>query len=307
MNKNLRFAAVAVALSISAAQAQVTQTNLTTGAYFNTGAGWTGGGADWVGQQSWTGTDAGATAVQVVTGLTPSGAGNNSGTLGVVIDALPLNSATPYVEKTFTPMDQNFFENINVSFTAEWGILDFGALEDDTFTFELRNTAGNASALTFLMDPNAALPTYNYNVSSIGSASVNQFDGRWAGYDAIEDEYVNIYRLQVDISGSSYSGSYQLLDPTTRAVLFNGTLNGGTLAGAFSASDIDSLRLGWDLASNDPNAPGDLGIMINEFTITSTGDAIPEPGTWAVGALLVSGAAASIYRRRKARSEKLEV
>lgn len=296
------FLSAATALAVSATlQAQTTIVNYSTGGtnppasggFFNSGNGWSNvGNPLWEGQQGWTGTGTGADSVSVVVGVTPSGAGNASGTLGVFLPALPLNTATPYIERSFTPMSTVTFTNIAVSYVAEWSLLNFGGPgQADTFTLDLR--AGGSSALTFLLDPNTAGLGFDYRLSSIGSGSVNQFD----------TTYGSLLRLQVDIAGTGYSGTWELLDPTLRTVLSSGSLNGGTLAGGFSASDIDSLRLGWQLAGGT-NAPGDLGIVVNEFTISSTGDPIPEPGTWAVGALLLSGVAATIYRRRKARAEK---
>lgn len=293
MKTKLLFSTI-VALGIASLQAQVTNTNYTTG-FFNSSDGWNSAGdPNWEGQDGWTGTGSGVDSVSEVASYTPSvPAGNASGTFGVFIDSLPLNTANPYIERAFTPMNPVDYSNINVSYTAEWTLLDFsggaGGL-DDTFTFDLRNTANTASVLTFTMNNAATSPGFDYTLSSTdGAGTALQLD----------TTYGALIRMQVDMNGTDYTGTWELLDPTTRAVLQSGGLNAGSLATGFTASDIGVLRLGWDLASGDPNAPGDVGIVINEFSITSTGEPIPEPGTWAMGALLLSGAAAGWYRRRK--------
>lgn len=297
MKTKLLFSAIA-ALGIASLQAQTTITNYTTG-FFNSSDGWSSSGdPDWEGQDGWTGTSSGVDSVSEVTGYTPSSpAGNASGTFGVFVDSTPLNTTTPYIERAFTPMNPLDYNNINVTYTAEWSLFDFsggaGNL-DDTFTFDLRNTANTSSILTFTMDNAATGPGYDYTLSSTGTGTNLQID----------TTYGALIRMQVDMDGTTYTGTWELLNPTTRAVIDSGALNGGSLAAGFTASDIGVLRLGWDLSSGDPDAPGDVGIIINEFSITSEGEPIPEPGTWAMGALLLSGAAAGWYRRRKAAAKQ---
>lgn len=294
-------AAIIAATSVAGLHAQTTIVNYSTGGtnvpgytgFFNSADGWNNTGDPfWEGQQGWTGTGAGADSVSVVAGITPSGAGNASGTLGVFLPALPV-PASVALNRAFAPMSTALYTNIAVGFTAEWSILDFGGTPPyDQFVFDLRNSAGNASVLSFsLQGPGDTLINTGYNLDSIGSATVGQ----------LEATYGALLRMQVDLAGTAYTGAWELLDGTTRTVLGSGSLTGGTLAGGFTASDFDLLRLTWN--------PGDvdnpvLGIVVNEFTIISTGDPVPEPGTWAVGALLLSGAAAAAYRRRKAQGDK---
>lgn len=303
--KNKFLAALIAAASVTALQAQTTIVNYSTGGtnvsgytgFFNTADGWSNAGDPlWEGQQGWGGSGTGADSVSQVAGITPSSPANNgSGTLGVFLPALPLNTTTPYLSRTFTPMSTALFNNISLNFVAEWSLLDFGTTWDDTFTFDLRNTADTASILAFTLNPATAGPGFDYGFSSTGSATVAQFD----------TTYGALLRMQVDVTGSTYGGTWDLLDGVTRNVLSSGTINSGSLAGGAVASDIGALRLGWQLASGDANDPGALGIVVNEFTFTSTGDPIPEPGTWAVGALLLGGAALTIYRRRKAAGEQV--
>lgn len=308
MKKHLIAALTAAVTVASLHAAPTTVVNYSTGGtnvsgytgFFNTADGWNNSGNPvWEGQEGWTGTGTGADAVGQFAGLTPSSPANNgSGSLGVFIPALPLNTTTPYVQRTFSPgltSVSGFYTNVSTSFVAEWAVLEFGPTPwDDSFTFDLRNAANTVSLLNFTLGPQNS-PTLDYNVAASGSSSVNQFDVY----------YGSLIRMQVDVSSTgSYSGSFQLLDGVTRNVLSSGSLNSGSMAGGAVASDIGALRFGWQLASGDANDPGTLGTMVNEFTFTSTGDPIPEPGTWAVGALLLGGAALTIYRRRKAAEDQ---
>lgn len=264
--------------------------------FFNSSDGWNNSGDPaWQGQKGWTGSGSGASSVSQVAGTTPSSpAGNGSGTLGVFLPASfpPLNTTNIYLSRIFTPA-QLALTNPVVSFVAEWSILTFGPNEDDTFVFDLRNATDTASLLSFRMNNQGLVDPLNYNflLSSVGATTNAQFQGVYGG----------LYRMQVDLSPTGgYSGSYALIDSTTRTNIASFSLNSGTLAGGFTSYDAGSLRLGWELASGDPSAPGDLGIVVNEFTVTSSGQVIPEPGTWAAGAFLAAAAGYVVRRRRKA-------
>ncbi len=306
MKKHI-LSAVIAAVCAATLQAQTTIVNYSTGGtnvpgytgFFNSADGWNNVGDPlWQGQKGWTGTSSGADSVSVIAGTTPSGANDASGTLGVFLPALPLNTTSVTLDRGFTPMSTMFFTNIAVSFVAEWNIIDFSAPTpyNDKFTFDLRNTANTQSLLSFSMQGPAVNPGFDYTLASTGTSTINQLD---ASYGAL-------VRMQVDLVGTGYSGTLWTVNPTTRALTLIGSLNGGTLNNGLTASDFGSLQVGWDLASGDPNQPGTLGLVVNELTIQSTGDPIPEPGTWAMAAFLVSGAAATIYRRRKAAKETLD-
>lgn len=300
--------AFAMAACAATLQAQTTIVNYSTGGtnvpgytgFFNAADGWNNVGDPlWEGQEGWTGSGTGADSVSVIAGTTPTGVGNASGTLGVFLPALPLNTTSVTLNRGFAPMNTATFTNIAVSFVAEWNIIDFFAPTpfDDAFTFDLRNSANTLSLLNFTMQGPATLPGFDYTLSSTGSAAIDQFD---ATYGAL-------LRMQVDLVGTSYTGTLFSVDPVTRALTSIGGLTGGTLNNGLTASDFGNLQVGWTLDSGNPSDPGTLGLVVNEFTIQSTGDPIPEPGTWAMAALLVSGAAATIYRRRKAAKDAAAV
>jgi hypothetical protein len=299
MKKQILAIAVAAASVASLQAAPTTIVNFSTGGtnvpgyssgYFNAGNGWTAPGF-WGGQNGWT-QSGNADAVSVQTGYSP-GAGNASGSLGV--DYLP-NNATIYVQKTFTPMSTVTFTNIAASFVTEFAVAELFAANanDDTFRFSLRN--GNQVALSLDLQAPALLG-YDYTLSSHGfGAPVNQFA---LAYDSV-------YRMQIDVaSNGAWTGNlYTVTDPTNaRTIALVNAFTGGTLNFGKVASDLDNLRVSWVLDSGDTNNLGTIGLIVNEATFSSTGTEVPEPGTWAMAALLMSGAAATIYRRRKAAKE----
>ncbi len=290
--KNLLRTAFVVALGFGPAQAQPV-VNFSTGAtnlpgytgYFNSSDGWNNSGDPlWSGQQGWTGNGQGADSVSVVAGYTPpSPAGNASGTLGVFLPGGGLTSTNIYLERSFTPETPASMPNATVTLVAEWSVLNFGTATDDTFRFDLRNTANTASLLSFTMNNVGTTAGFDYLVSSTGAGTQAQF----------ETSYGAILRLVVDLSDTNYSGTYQLVDGTTRTNLASFDMKSGTLADGATAYDFGVLRLEWDLASGDPNAPGDLGIVVNEFTVSS----VPEPSTIALLGLAGAGLAIGLRRR----------
>ena len=307
--KTLCLAIISAAIC-TLAHAQIVSTNInySTGGtnvpgytgFFNTADGWTSSGNPlWEGQDGWTGSGSGADSVSDVTGTTPtSPAGNGSGTLGVFLPALPLNTTNIYLSRAFTPGGGPYaLVDTTVSFIAEFSLLSFGPSQDDTFTIDLRNASDTVSLLSFRINNQGVTDplSYNFLLSSIGASTSAQFEGAYGG----------LYRMQVDVLGSAFSGSYSLIDPVTRTNLASFSFNPGALAGGYTSADIGALRLSWALDSGDPNAPGDVGFVANEFTVATSGTAVPEPGTWGTALLLLAGAA-YVVRRRKAAHAVLE-
>lgn len=304
MKLNFAPAFAVLCFASASAFAQTTFVNYSTGGtnvpgytgFFNSSDGWNISGAPlWQGQKGWGGTGSGADSINIVADVTPTGGSgtNASGTLGVFLPALPLNTPNVYLERVFNTASFYALTNATVRLVAEWSLLDFDTnstdFESDIFNIELRNAANTTSLLNFQMGTNNAGVGYNYLVTSTGATTTNQFDSSFGA----------LIRMQVDITDTgAFSGSYALLDPTTRANLGSFPLNSGFLAGGATSYDVGALRLGWQL-TDGVNDPGILGIAVNEFTITSTGTVIPEPGTWAAGALLALGGAYAMRRRRK--------
>ena len=296
--------AILLLLGCVSANAQIaTVVNYSTGGtnvpgytgFFNSADGWSNSGDPaWEGQKGWTGSGSGASSVSQVGGITPSSPANNgSGTLGVFLPTLPLNTTNIYLSRSFTAAPDLSLTNSTVSFIAEWSILSFGPNQNDTFKIDLRDVTGTTSLLSFNINNQGVTDplSYNFLVSSTGASTTNQFEGTYGG----------LYRMQIDLSPvGGYSGSYSLVNPTTRTNIASFSLNPGSLAGGYTSADFGALRLSWELDSGDPNAPGDLGFVVNEFTVSSTGTVIPEPGTWAAGACLAVAAILIARRRRLA-------
>jgi hypothetical protein len=304
----LKFVPAFVVLCFASASAfaQATFVNYSTGGtnvpgytgFFNSSDGWNISGAPlWQGQKGWGGTGSGADSINIVANVTPTGGPgtNASGTLGFFVPSLPLNTNYVYLDRVFNTASSFSLTNATVRLVAEWSLLDFDtnspAFESDIFNIDVRNAANTASLLNFKMGTNNVGVGYNYLVTSTGSATQNQFD---AGFGSL-------YRMQVDITDTgAFSGFVDLLNPVTRTNLTNSLiLNSGFLAGGATAYDVGALRLGWQL-TDGVNDPGILGIAVNEFTVTSSGTVIPEPGTWAAGAFLAVAGAYAMRRRRKA-------
>jgi hypothetical protein len=279
MNRALLTAVSVSLVAIATAQSQTV--NYST-ANFSSGSGWNSTNDPlWQGQQGWTGSGSGADSVSVVDGYSlPGGA---SGTLGVFLPDPPLNTTNVYLERLFTPADPLEYPTATVTFVAEWSILTFGTADSDTFRIDLRNTDSSSSVLGFTMGKNGVDPGFNYVVTANGSTNRTQFESTYGG----------LIRMVVDMTGTTYSGSYALLDPTTRTNIASFSLNSGTLANGATVYDIGALRLDWILASGASN-PGDLGIVVNEFTVST----IPEPSTVALLAMTGLGAAFLLRRRR---------
>lgn len=299
MKKNI-LAVVLAAASVATLQAQTTIINYSTGGtnvpgytgYFNTTDGWTGGAAFWQGQEGWTGNNSQADSVEVVAGYTPGGGGDNSGTLGLYA---PLFT-TSTLARAFTPMSTAVFTNISTSFVAEWSISQITAPNafDDLFTFDLAQ--GVVSGLLFGMQAPGSFG-FDYNLSVVDAGGSTAEFGM---------NYDSVYRMQIDITGTTWSGTlYGVTDPSgTRTINSLGSFTGGTLANGLTATDLNTTYVEWVLDSGNVADPGSIALIANEFTFSSTGDPIPEPGTWAMGAILLTGAAAAAYRRRKAQTEK---
>jgi hypothetical protein len=241
-------------------------------------------GPFWDGQDGWTQSGDGFADAVGVYLYTPS-AGNASGSLGIVFAP---ETTSSIVERSFTATDPSLFINsITVRYVAEWSVLDLEETAVTAFRFTLTDNLGSNGLQFDLFDDGALPPGFDYRLQA---NSANEF--------ALN--YNSLYRMQIDITGTSWSGElFAISNPsTTRDMVLVGSFDGGSLSGALSASDLNLLGVAMFVDNTDDlNA---LGMIVNEITVTSTGEPIPEPGTWAVGALLVGGIAASIYRRRKA-------
>lgn len=269
-------------------QAQTTTiTNYSTG--FFTDPPWDSSGSPpWEGQEGWTGAG-GSDSVSWVFGY--SAPGGASGTLGVFEPV-----STPiFVRRDFLPMDTGVYTNISAMFVAEFAILEMDAPNglDDTFVFDLRDAGSSVSLLSFSMQAPAS-PGFDYTLSSTDASGLS---AQWSlSYDAV-------YRMEIELAGNLWTGAlFGVSDPSgSRDISFLGDFDGGTLANGLEATNLDSLEVSWILDSGDVQDLGTIALVVNEFTVTSTGEVIPEPSTWALllGALLAAG----LYQWRQFRRQ----
>jgi hypothetical protein len=292
----------------------VTITNFTTD-YFNTNEGWTRNAGlqgqnttDPVGDR-WQGNDpynAGTTygetdVVLYYVGYTPgaSGLGNSSLLQGGMYSFDDIFPGTDNVRlwRSFTAADNPSLINQQVTFFSEWsliGSLDPGFPNLDVFAFDLR-TAGDAdSVLRLQLTPGINLQANSYTLQAITDGGTSTL---------IDLAYQALWQVRVDMYGSNYDLQITQISPSTRAVIANFSLvSGGLLSGGYTALDFATLALDWELDSNLNTEPGSNFIVVNDFTVTTSAEVIPEPGTWAFGALLLGGLAARIWRTRRSGS-----
>lgn len=285
----------------------VTTTNFTTG-FFNTNNGWVQGdfvtgqnvndpiGQRWQGNDPEVGIVGGTDVLQFVTGYTPggSGSGNSSLVQGGVYAGSGYVPGTNNVQlwRSFTP--DLSLDSPAVSFFVEWslaGSLDITFPELDTFSFNLRNAANDFDLLRVELTPsiNLELNAYTLQTFAAGAPTLTLLD---IPYSAVN-------QMRVDITGSTYSLEYWRINSSTRAVLTNMVLvTDASLATGASALDFVTIGIDWELSSGDPSDPGSNFLVVNQMFVETTGQVIPEPGTWAVGILLLAGLTGQILRRR---------
>lgn len=296
----------------SNASAQVTETNYSS-QNFNTNSGYVRGSGiisinqplnlRWQGNDPYNAVDdTGETdLVARAVGYTPAPSANSSllqGGVGASSGVLP-GTNNVQIWKSFAP-STTAFENPTVSFFAEWSIIGSSPLEapytnSDTFGFDLRNAANTASLLNLQFTPGIALLSNAYTLQTVASGSPT---------DTVVDlGYGSLFQVQVDMTGSSYNLSLTRIDPSTRAVITNySNLSSGSLSLGTTALDFATLSLDWELASGNPTDPGSNYLLANQFQVTTSGNVIPEPGTWAASLVLMGIGAIYLRRRASARA-----
>lgn len=200
------------------------------------------------------------------------------------------------------PRIHSFAPTSSVTLFAEWAIIksqpvDFPYTNNDTFSFDLRNAANTASLLNLQFTPGIQLltngPAYTLQTFAAGSPTGTVID---LGYGSL-------FQMELVMSQNSYTMSITRLDPGTRAVITNypNIVSNGVLAAGFNAFDFGTLSVDWELASGDPELPGSNYILANQFLVTTTGQVIPEPGTWAASLLLLGIGGSYLYRAKQRR------
>jgi len=322
----LLLASVAVPLTLGA---QIeTVTNWTTGT-FNTNSGWvrndalayqvdgqpeTGQNYDAPVADQWytddpydAVLDVGATSVlKLLPGWTlGSGtAGNNSvlfGGYGLADNIVP-GTLNPSLYRSFNllPLTES------VTFTADFGLIASSGLfpDKDRFGFELLNAAGDVSLAQFIFNPTAS--------TSGPNALGMQWISGGVTNNIADIFYGSLYRLTATLEGATFDLTVSGLVTQTNGVgvvtnyvVTNSFLlvSGGALSGG-SALDFGTVGVNWELSGTNTADAGSNYMILNSATVLST--VIPEPGTWAVAALLLGGLATRVLRRRSASCKSRE-
>lgn len=295
---------------------------------WNTNAGWTTAisidtqNTNAPVSQQWVETDAynntsglGGTAfLNEVTGYTPTNAPGNltlvQGGWDLGNGILP-GSTNPTVYRSFVPTSLPADQRDDVWTFAQFSMIQpiSNLTNQDAFGFEIWNGApsgGGTSLGKFMFGRQYAFETGGANTNTVGFAWF--LDGALQGTNnaALTGEWdifydVN-YRFNLAVqSNNLITLSLDTLDTASNnfAFITNTTLiRDGALGGAGStALDYNTVSINWELFSNNFNDPGDNFIVVNNLEVITT--SVPEPGTWAVGALLLAAVADRIRRRRK--------
>ena len=303
-------------------------TNIDVGNW-NTNAGWTTAisidtqNTNNPPSQQWVETDAynggtflGGTAfLNEVVGYTPTNAPGNltlqQGGWDLGNGILP-GSVDPIVYRSFVPTPLQADQRDDVWTFAQFSILQpiSDLVNQDSFGFEIWNGApdgGGISLGKFMFGRQYAFETGGANTNNIGFAwsldGVLQTTNNNAALTGEWDIFYDVnYRFNLAVqSNNLITLSLDTLDTAANNFAFvtNTTLiRDGALGGVGStALSYDTVSVNWELFSNDINTPGDNSIIVNNLEVITT--SVPEPGTWAVGALLLAAVADRIRRRRR--------
>jgi MYXO-CTERM domain-containing protein len=114
--------------------------------------------------------------------------------------------------------------------------------------------------------------------------------------------YNQVYRLNVSVDTNNLMNvSLDTINNGGNFVTNTSFITNGAIAAGTTWMDYNTISIDWALANANPNLPGYNYINVNTVEVVAT--TVPEPGTWAIGALLLGGLAARIYRRRQAAAQ----
>ena len=205
--------------------------------------------------------------------LPPEAGGNNSLLQGGSVPEVLPGTTNVQIWKTFNA----YSNNTTVSWLADWAIINSTNNIRDTFAFDLRGANNTTSLLKLNFLPNS---TSNYTLQVVGDTTQN-----WGtlGYDAI-------FTAQVDITGSSYSLSFEQVDGNRNPIIsYTNTLSGALFSG--SAASFDTIGVDWVLTSGVNTNAGSNYIVVNDLQV------VPEPST--VALLSLAGLAIGLLSRRR--------
>jgi len=114
--------------------------------------------------------------------------------------------------------------------------------------------------------------------------------------------YNQVYRLNVSVDTNNLMNvSLDTINSGGNFVTNTSFITNGAIGSGTTWMDYNTISIDWALASGLATDPGYNYINVNTVEVVAT--TVPEPGTWAIGALLLGGLAARIYRRRQAAAQ----
>jgi len=315
-------AVILAAISTQPARAIVlsTNTNFTTG-LFNTADGYDanasldGAPTNAPSSEQWQTTDPfnGSTGSTSVMNFNPgwtfgvSGSGNQSVRFGgydLTGGVIP-GITNPVLYREFSPVSGSSLVLQSVTWTTDFGIQSgypfLGATNyQDTFGFDLQDSLGNSLA-QFLFNPSTAT-SQDLRLEWYRNGALQATNSFEIQYDALYKMTATLYGSQFDLSVAGYNVQTNGLGVVTNyAIVTNvSIITGGLLSGAFTAGDFATAAIDWQLASGDANDPGGQALLLNNMSVTSVSEVIPEPGTWAGGIALLGIAGLILWRRKSA-------
>lgn len=279
--------------------------------------GYTGNNDPLSGQNGWTTNDplSGATGQEVgetnfVTSIpNVSYSGFNSGVLGGIYASSGYYPGRPDPELVydFTPVSTsptNPYVRLSSDFVVTTS-LDGSYPNLDTFGFDLRDSSGN-SLVKFTFNPPPATPPIvpgsdlrvNWILNGVAQTTSNSALPYYT-----DISYGQYYRLQVDLSDTSFSAKVLTLDSTGSVLSSLPVVVGGAISGGLNGLDIAKVAVLWNLTNatigTDPAFPTGYAEAGSNFIALNTlsASAVPEPST--IGLAVLGGLGLLVARRRK--------
>jgi len=222
-----------------------------------------------------------------------SGSGNNSVLFGGAVWGTGPGITNQAIYRNFS-MLPGLPAGSPVTFSIDYRYISYTNSTYDNWSFDLRNAAGTTSLLNIFIDTQSQPDVVSVFANGVGIGSYTNYAGGGATNGALMN-------VSATLLGNTWTVGLAAMDTVTdgfgdvtafvtnAATIKTGTLLSGT------AADFESVYLSWLLTGGNINNYGENYLVINQMSVVAE---VPEPGTWAAGALLVCGLAYGIYRRR---------
>lgn len=212
----------------------------------------------------------------------------------------------------------------SVQFSIDFALIGPSATLSPTYTnqdyfgFNLLNGAGTSSLAQFRFNPFTGSSSEFLQLEWIQNGTNVTPDG--ITYADFEIEWGALYRLTATVTNAGYGSTFlnmsisglqaqgttnvvggitNILNITNYAVVTNqNIINGGAISTGTSLAGFGRVSLDWELSSGINTDPGANYMIMTASSIIS--QAVPEPGTWAAGVLLLTGVGYAMARRRRA-------